>query len=73
MAVHQHVNPEVAGSNPTLVSLSLFNRRSSKINPVSFPGGLLLDNIYFLIDVSFPGKGAESKRVQVALCLKKTK
>ena len=37
------INPEVAGSNPTLVNFSLFIQNLSKLYPVSFPCGSLHD------------------------------
>ena len=42
--MHRHANPEVAGSSPALVNLSLFIQNLSKMYPVSFPCGLLHDN-----------------------------
>ena len=42
----RHVNPEVAGSSPALVNLSLFNQIYLKMYPVSFPCGLLHETYY---------------------------
>ena len=33
----RHLNPEIAGSNPALVNLSLFIKNVSKVVPSQFP------------------------------------